>query len=174
MASTGFQPIHPRKLYAKLLGIASADERAQATLDFLCGCTAAPRGHLFLVRDRSLCPVANSGQGPPPDDLVAEVVRIWAQELANEPDANRTRTVDLPTRGTPEAPPPDQLWMSSDGVGYVRHVLGTYHGTRWIPVGIAMLEASAKLIGLRHAYVEVVCNAFIAAGDVPDQPLASR
>jgi hypothetical protein len=174
VALTGFQPIHPRKLYAKLLGMASADERAQATLDFLCGCTASARGHLFLVRSQGLRPAANSGQGPPQQDLVSEVVRTWGQELVSEPDASRTRTVDLPTRTRAETPVQDQLWTSSSGVTYVRHVLGTYHGMRWIPVGIAMLEAGAKFIALRHAYVEVVCNAFIAAGEVPGQRLDSR
>ena len=165
--SPGFQPIHPRKLYAKLLASASAHERAQATLEFLCGCTGSARGYLFLVGDHGLHQVADSGQGSPAPDLLTEVDRAWHQELASEPDANRTRTIDTPTRSKLEAPLQKQLWTSESGVAFIRHILGTYHDTRWTPIGLAMLEAGPRLAPLRHTYVEVVCNAFIAAGDVP-------
>jgi hypothetical protein len=123
--------------------------------------------------EHGLHPAANSGQGSPAVDLMVEVQRVWSLEQESEPDVNRTRTVDVPARLKPEAALQDQLWTSSNGVAYIRHVLGTYHGARWTPVGIAMLEAGAKLAPLRHTYVEVVCNAFIAAGDVPGQPVNS-
>jgi hypothetical protein len=169
--AAGFHPIHPRKLYAQLLASPSVDERAQATLNFLCGCTGTARGYLFLVRDRALYSAASSGQGSPTADLIVEVERAWSQELETEPDANRTRTVDLPGRLEPDAPLQQQLWTSVTGVAYACHLLGTYRGTHWTPVGIAMLEAGAKRAPVRHAYIEVVCNAFIAAGDVPVQSL---
>jgi hypothetical protein len=171
--STGFQPIQPRKLYAKLLASGSADERAQATLNFLCGCTGSARGYLFLARDQCLQQAANSGQGSPTTDLIAEVERAWTQELETEPDANRTRTVDLPTPIKRDAALQDQLWRSASGVPYIRYVLGIYNGAHWTPVGIALLEVGAKLTPLRHAYIEAMCNAFIAAGDVPELPVDS-
>jgi GAF domain-containing protein len=166
----GFKPIHPRTLYAKLLASASAQERAQAALDFLCGCTGSPRGYLFLERDQGFYTAADSGQGTAAADLVAEVKRVWSQELETEADSERTRTIDLPTHIRPDAALRDQLWKSAREAAYVRHVLGTYHGARWTLVGVAMLEAGAKLNPLRHAYIEVICNAFIAAGDVRVQP----
>jgi hypothetical protein len=168
--STGFQPIHPRKLYAKLLACASVDERAKTTLDFLCGCTGAARGYLFLVRDQGLREAANSGQGAATPDLLLEAERALSRELEIEPDANRTRTIDTPAPARPETPLKDQLWTSQNGATYIRHVLGTYQDTHWLLVGIAMLEAGTKLTPLRHAYVEVVCNAFIASGDVSRAP----
>jgi GAF domain-containing protein len=170
---TGFQPIHPRKLYAKLLACASVDERAKVTLDFLCGCTGAARGHLFLVNEQGLREAANSGQGAATQDLLLEAERALSKELDIEPDANRTRTIDTPAPTRPETPLKDQLWTSSKGSAYIRHVLGTYQDSHWTLVGIAMLEAGPKLAPLRHAYVEVVCNAFIVAGDVPSQPVDS-
>ncbi|HET8939492.1 MAG TPA: hypothetical protein VFN67_38890 [Polyangiales bacterium] len=166
MRSTGFQPVHPRKLYAQLLASESLEERAQATLDFLCGCTGAAGGCLFLVRDQGLSPAANSHQSAPSAELLAEAERTWTRELEAEPEINRTRTVDVVARTQPEALLKD-MWTSASGVAYVRHVLGTYQGTRWTPVGIALLEAGSRFAPLRHAYVEVMCNAFIAAGDVP-------
>ena len=171
--STGFQPIHPRKLYAKLLACASVDERAKATLEFLCGCTGAARGYLFVVRDQGLREAANSGQGPATPDLLLEAERALSRELDIEHDANRTRTIDTPAPARPDAPLKDQLWTSHKGAAYIRHVLGTYQGSQWTLVGIAMLEAGPKITPLRHAYVEVICNAFIAAGDArvdPPQP----
>jgi hypothetical protein len=102
--------------------------------------------------------------------LAAEVKRVWSLELETEADADRTLTIDLPTRIRPDAALRDQLWSSASETAYVRHVLGTYHGARWTLVGVAMLEAGAKLNPLRHAYIEVICNAFIAAGDVRVQP----
>lgn len=164
--STGFQPIHPRKLYAKLLACASADERAKTTLDFLCGCTGAARGYLFLVHDEGLREAANSGQGPASPDLLLEAERALSRELETEPDANRTRTIDTPAPTRPEAPLADQLWTSQQGAAYIRHVLGTYQDSHWTLIGIAMLEAGAKIAPLRHAYVEVICNAFITSRDV--------
>lgn len=170
--SPGFQPIHPRKLYAKLLASASAEERATATLEFLCGCTGSARGYLFLLGDHGLCLVADSGQGSPSPDMLAEIERAWTHELETEPDINRTRTIDTPTRTKAEAPLQKQLWTSASGAAFIRHVLGTYQDSRWTPIGIAMLEAGSKLAPLRHTYVEVVCNAFIAAGDVPGPALS--
>lgn len=167
MRSTGFQPIHPRKLYAKLLACASVDERAKTALDFLCGCTGAARGYLFLVHDQGLREAANSGQGPATPDLLLEAERALSRELDTEPDANRTRTIDTPAPARPEAPLADQLWTSVQGAAYIRHVLGTYRDSQWRLIGIAMLEAGQKLATLRHAYVEVICNAFITARDVP-------
>ena len=173
-STAGFQPIHPRKLYAKLLASATAEERAQATLDFLCGCTGSSRGYLFLLRDQNLYEAANSGQGAHASDVMVEAERAYRTELDVEPDANRTRTIDTPASAKHDLPLRDQLWTSSNGIAYIRHVLGTYHGARWVPVGIAMLEAGAKLAPLRHAYVEVMCNAFIASGDVPAKPANSQ
>jgi GAF domain-containing protein len=166
-----FQHIPPSKLYAKLLACRSADERAQVTLDFLCRCTGSARGYLFLGRAHGLCAAAHSGQGSPTADLVAEVERIWREEQEIEPDSNRTRTIDLAAHLKPDAALENQLWKSASGVAYIRHVLGTYRGPRWTPVGIVMLEAGATLAPLRNAYIEVVCNAFIAAGEVPEQPV---
>jgi hypothetical protein len=163
---TGFQPIHPRKLYAKLLACASVDERAKTTLDFLCGCTGAPRGYLFLVRGQGLREAANSGQGPASSDVLLEAERALSRELELEPESNRTRTIDTPAPGRPEAPLKEQLWTSHRGPAYIRHVLGTYQDSQWTLVGIAMLETGTKLTPLRHAYVEVICNAFIASGDL--------
>ena len=169
-SAAGFQPIHPRKLYAKLVSSASAEERARSTLDFLCGCTGATGGYLFLLRDHHLYEAANSGQGAPAADVLAEAERAWSTELDIEPDANRTRTIDTPASAKHDLSFADQLWTSAGGIAFIRHVLGTYHGSRWVPVGIAMLEAGAKLAPLRHAYIEVMCNAFIASGDVPAKP----
>jgi len=173
-STAAFQPIHPRKLYAKLLGSASTEERAQATLDFLCGCTGSACGYLFLLRDQRLYEAANSGQGTPTPDVLVEAERAWSTELEVEPDANRTRTIDTPASAKHDLPLKDQLWTSSLGIAYIRHILGTYTGSRWVPVGIAMLEAGAKLAPLRHAYVEVMCLAFIASGDVPAKPANSQ
>jgi GAF domain-containing protein len=142
------------------------DERAKATLDFLCGCTGAARGYLFLVHEQGLREAANSGQGAATPDLLLEAERALSRELEIEPDANRTRTIDTPAPSRPDTPLRDQLWTSHRGSSYIRHVLGTYQDSHWTLVGIAMLEAGAKLTPLRHAYVEVVCNAFIASGDV--------
>ncbi|HTU60812.1 MAG TPA: hypothetical protein VMF89_20310 [Polyangiales bacterium] len=146
------------------------DERAKATLDFLCGCTGAARGYLFLVHDQGLREAANSGQGAATPDLLLEAERALSRELETEPDANRTRTIDTPAPARPEAPLKDQLWTSHNGVAYIRHVLGTYQDSHWMLVGIAMLEAGPKLTPLRHAYVEVICNAFIASSDVNRAP----
>jgi hypothetical protein len=173
-STAGFQPIHPRKLYAKLVASASAEERARATLEFLCGCTGSANGYLFLLRDHKLYEAANSGQGAPTPDVLVEAERAWSTELEIEPDSNRTRTVDTPASTKHALSFKDQLWTSSSGIAYIRHVLGTYVGSRWVPVGIAMLEAGAKLAPLRHAYVEVMCNAFIASGDVPAKPANSQ
>jgi GAF domain-containing protein len=173
-SAAGFQPIHPRKLYGKLVSSPSAEERARASLDFLCGCTGSTRGYLFLLRDQQLYEAANSGQGSPAADLLVEAERAWSTELDIEPDANRTRTIDTPASAKHDLSFKDQLWTGSDGVAYIRHVLGTYHGARWVPVGIAMLEAGAKLSPLRHAYIEVMCNAFIASGDIPAKPANSQ
>jgi hypothetical protein len=156
-----------------LLACASVDERAKATLDFLCGCTGAARGYLFLVHEQGLREAANSDQGAATPDLLLEAERALSRELDVEPDANRTRTIDTPAPARPEAPIKDQLWTSSKGSAYIRHVLGTYQDSHWTLVGIAMLEAGPKLAPLRHAYVEVICNAFIVARDVPSQPLDS-
>ena len=99
-------------------------------------------------------------------DLLLEAERALSRELDIEPDANRTRTIDTPAPARPDSPLKDQLWTSHNGGSYIRHVLGTYQGAQWTLVGIAMLEAGVKLTPLRHAYVEVICNAFIASGDV--------
>jgi hypothetical protein len=165
-----FQPIHPRKLYATLLASTSVEQRAQATLAFLCGCTGSVRGYLFLTSANGLVPAADSGQGAPSADVVTEAERAWLQELDTQPDDNRTRTIDLSARRKPDAQPDDELWRSDAGVAYTRRVLGTYRGPRWVPVGIVLLEAGSALAPLRHAYIESVCNAFINAGDVPAQP----
>lgn len=165
--TTGFQPIHPRKLYVKLLACASGDERAKVTLDFLCGCTGAASGHLFLLCGRGLREAASSEQGETSPDLLLEAERALNRELDSEQEANRTRTMDTPAPGRLE-PPKDQLWTSTQGAPFMRHVLGTYHDSTWTLVGIAMLESGAKKVApLRNAYVEVICNAFIAAGEVP-------
>lgn len=145
---------------------ASPAERAQAVLDFLCGSTGATRGYLFLNGAQGLYRAADSNQGPPAVELMNEAERAWQSELDVEPDANRTRTIDMPVRAKTGDSIDDQLWTSNQGVKYIRHFLGTYQSEHWTPVGIAMLEAGTKLTPLRHAYVEVVCNAFIAAGDV--------
>lgn len=168
----GFQPIHPRKLHATLMAIPSPAERARTALEFLCGCTGAVRGCLFLARGPGLYPAASSDETSPSPDLEAEVARAWSEELESESesDDSRTRTVEIAALTRPEASLGAQLWTSNAGVKYIRHVLGTYQRGRWTPVGIAMLEPGAKLTTLRHAYVEVVCNAFIAAGDVTGVP----
>jgi hypothetical protein len=152
------------------VAIASAKERAQATLVFLCSSTGATRGYLFLAHEHGLVEAANTGQGAPPADVLTEAERSFREEMDVEPDANLTRTIDVPSGLGADVPLRDQLWTSSNGVAFIRHVLGTYHGASWTPVGIAMLEAGPKLVPLRHAYVEVICNAFIAAGDVRAKP----
>lgn len=156
------------------MACASLEERAQATLDFLCGCTGSPRGHLFLVNDERLHEVANSGQSPASPDVLLEAERALSRELDSEQESNRTRTVDTPTPSRPDAQVKEQLWTSHRGSAYIRHVLGTYKDSRWILVGIAMLEAGVTLTPLRHAYVEVICNAFIANGDVNSLPPGSQ
>jgi hypothetical protein len=161
----GFQHLHPRRLYSRLLACASVEERAQVTIDFLCGCTGAPQGLLYLAHTGGALTRMSSGAAAPAHDLLAEAERSWNRDM-DKPDANRTRTIDVAARRKPDSVRPDHLWMSADGATYMRYVLGTYRGARWVPVGVVLLGTEATFSPLRHAYIEAVCNAFINAGDV--------
>lgn len=161
-----FQHLHPRRFYSRLLACASLDERAQMTIDFLCGCTGAAQGLLYLAHTGGALTFVNSGAAAPAQDVLAEAERSWNRDL-DQPDVNRTRTVDLAARRKPDSLHPDHVWTSAAGAAYMRYVLGTYRGARWVPVGVVLLETNADFTPLRHAYIEAVCNAFINAGNVP-------
>lgn len=160
-----FQHLHPRRLYSRLLACTSLHERAQTTIDFLCGCTGAAQGLLYLAHTSGALTYVNSGAAAPARDLLEEAERSWNRDL-QQPDANRTRTVDLASRRKPDSLHPDHVWTSAAGAAYMRYVLGSYRGARWVPVGVVLLETNPDFAPLRHAYMESVCNAFINAGDV--------
>jgi hypothetical protein len=162
----GFQHLHPRRLYSRLVACDSFEERAQMTIDFLCGCTAAPRGLLFLAHTGGALTRMSSGAAAPAQDLLDEAERSWHRDM-EQPDANRTRTIDVAARRKPDSLQPDHMWMSAEGGMYMRYVLGTYRGSRWVPIGVVLLETSDTFAPLRHAYIESVCNAFINTGNAP-------
>jgi hypothetical protein len=146
----GFEHLHPRRLYSRLLACGSVEQRAQMAIDFLCGCTGAPRGLLYLAHAAGALTSVSPASVPPAHELLEEAERSWSRDM-DQPDANRTRTIDVAARRKPDSLLPDHLWTSSEGAAYMRYVLGTYRGARWVPIGVVLLETNATFMPLRHA-----------------------
>lgn len=164
--TTGFQPLHPRKLYSMLRSCPSLEARAHSALEFLCGCTGSSRGMLFVVQDGKLNCLARTPSLSASPDMIEEAERIWNRQEELQPDDSRTRTIDLSARRKPEAEPEIERFVTNSGVSYERRLLATGRAMRFIPVGVVLLEEGPQIDQLRHAYIESICNAFIDAGDV--------
>lgn len=166
--TTGFQPLHPRKLYSMLRSCPTLEARAHAALEFLCGCTGSARGMLFVAQSGKLSCLARTPSLNASPDLIEEADRIWSLQEELQPDDSRTRTIDLSARRKPEAEPEVERFVSASGVSFERRLLATSRAMRFIPVGVVLLEESPQIDQLRHAYIESICNAFIDAGDVTE------
>jgi transcriptional regulator of met regulon len=166
--TSGFQPLHPRKLYSMLRSCPSLEARAHAALEFLCGCAGSTRGMLFIAQNGRLSCLARTPSLTSTPDLVAEVERIWSRQEELQPDDSRTRTIDLQARRKPESDAEAEQFMSALGVAFERRLLATGRAMRFIPVGVVMLEQCTQIDQLRHAYIESICNAFLDAGDVSE------
>jgi hypothetical protein len=158
---------HPRKLYSILQACPSADARAKAVLEFMRLASGARAGYLLLWRDERLVVVAGSPTAEPPAGLLDAAQRAWSERpLALRSD---TTTVDLRghLKGLAEEPV-ESPWESGGGASFAHRVLTIHRDSRWLPLGIAMLEleAAQRLAPLRRAHVESMGDALFDAGDV--------
>jgi hypothetical protein len=161
---------NPRTLYTKLRECTSAQDRAQAALEFVRGCTNSEGGCLFLLRGGQLALAANSNVEPT-DELLQEAARTWDRELDRHPEDNKTETLELSTiealRSTQESP----VWRSSNSEAFERRLLSVYRGPNWLPVGLVLLRSreDRALVPIRQVHVEALCNALLDSGDVQER-----
>jgi hypothetical protein len=159
---------NPRTLYTQLRECTSAEARAQATLEFVRGCTSSEGGCLFLVREGQLALAANSNGLEPTPELLAEALRTWDRELDRQPEDNKTETLELSMIEAMRSAQESPIWLSSKSEAFERRLLSVYRGPNWLPVGLLLLRAreGRSLAPIRQVHVEAMCNALIDSGDV--------
>jgi hypothetical protein len=169
--------LDPRKLYSRLRGMATAHDRRQAVLGFLCSATNAPGGHLFLVRGAAheeLAHACSSLEDGESADLIAAATRAWNRELDRRPEDTSTKTFDAASLERMVESSKPERWRNAHNDTFEHRLLGVYRGGRWTPVGIALLktEDGRKLGTLRQSHIDALCNVLLDAGDVCEVPAA--
>lgn len=158
---------HPRKLYSILQACPSADARAKAVLEFLRVASGARSGFLLLWRDDRLVVAA----GSPTTQLPAGLLEAAQQAWSERPTTLRSDNTTIDLRGHMKgliAEPDDSPWTNGSGASFAHRVLTIHRDSRWLPLGIAMLELDPahRLAPLRRAHVESMGDALFDSGDV--------
>lgn len=159
------KPLHPSKLYTKLRECTDARSRAAAVLEFLVTSTGALGGYVLLARQGELVVAAASSAKELPAPLMTRARELWGKDQATHSEADNTRTVDSRQLGSTLLE--SQRWQGPDGEQYEPRVLGIYRGSRWVPVGISVLQIDADdPRRIRQPHVDAICNALLDAGDI--------
>jgi hypothetical protein len=158
---------HPRKLYSILHACPSAEARAKAVLEFMRAASGARAGFLMLWRDERLVVVASSPSAEPPAGLLDAAQHAWNER----PTIWQSDNTTLDLRGHMKAlaaDPVEQPWISRGGASFAHRMLTIHRDSRWLPLGIAMLEldTAQRLAPLRRAHVESMGDALFDSGDV--------
>jgi hypothetical protein len=158
---------HPRKLYSNLQACPSPEGRAKAVLEFMRGASGARAGFLLLWHDDGLVVAAGSAGAQPPAGLVDAAQRAWSEH----PKTLRSDNTTVDLRGHMKSLTSDQdeaPWTSSSGARFAHRVLTIHRDSRWLPLGIAMLELDdgQRLAPLRRAHVEAMGDSLFDSGDV--------
>src|SRR5262245_23346098 len=130
MTSPTVKVVHPRKLHAMLMACPTSQSRVTAALEFVCACTVAPAGFLFLSRNDQLELVATHKEGQPSPGLIEEVQRVWRQKKRT-PGTDQT-TVGISgsmhrLRGAEEK----SEWVSPAGERFEHRLLSVDRDGRW-------------------------------------------
>jgi len=163
---------HPRRLYAMIRACTTPATRAQAVLESLRACTGAGSGFLFLAKGNELLLMARTADKTPPSGLQEEATRAWSQQPKTL-SSDSTIADTLTKLQIPRVNDEMALWTSGTGQAFGQRLLSIYRGSRWLAVGIAMLEPpqGKPLVSMHRVHVEALCNALIDAGDVADAEL---
>jgi hypothetical protein len=155
---------HPRKVYAALKACASAELRAECSLEFLCKSARTDAGFLFLLLNGRPTLVCSTSDAKPAAGLLAEVELVAVRELDLQPDARTTKTLDLSELSSSSARQ-NTGWPGPNGERFELRMLSTYRDERWVPIGLVALAASGEqsLAAFRQAHIDALCNAFIDA-----------
>jgi hypothetical protein len=145
----------------------SPETRAQAVLESLRGCSGAAAGFLFFARNQQLVLAASTDHRAPPAGLADEAMRIW-KEQPETPSSDSTIIESPHKMKYAVASEHTASWMSATGVTFGHRLLSVHRNSRWLPIGIAMLEvsASAALLPVYRTHVDALCNALVDSGDV--------
>lgn len=158
---------HPRKLYSILQACPSAEARAKAVLEFMRAASGARAGFLLLWRDERLVVAAGMPTAEPPPGLLDAAQHAWNER----PTTLRSDNTTLDLRGHMKglnADPVEPPWISRGGASFAHRVLTIHRDSRWLPLGVAMLELDSahQLAPLRRAHVESMGDALFDSGDV--------